>query len=40
MEKGNNLRIYCSTAAFEKIRRKVVRPIQGNTNPEHVKNED
>ena len=40
MVKGNNLRIYSSTTVFEKIRRKVVRPIQGNTNPEHVKNED
>ena len=25
MEKGNNLRIYCSTTEFEKIRRQIVR---------------
>ena len=40
MEKVNNLRIYCSTAAFEKVRRQIVRSIQKNTNLEHVENED
>ena len=40
MEKRNNVRIYCSTAAFEKIRRHIVRSIQENTNLEHVENED
>ena len=40
MEKGNNLRIYCSTTAFEKIRRQIVRSIQENTNLEHIENED
>ena len=40
MEKGNNLRIYCNTTAFEKIRRQIVRSIQDNTNLEHVENED
>ena len=40
MEKGKkNLRIYCSTTAFEKTRRQIVRPIQENTNQEHVENE-
>ena len=27
MGKGNNLRIYCSTTAFEKIGRQIVRSI-------------
>ena len=40
MKKGINLRIYCSTTAFEKIRRQIVRLIQENTNLEHVENED
>ena len=40
MEKGNNLRIYCSTTAFEEIRRQIVRSIQENTNLEHIENED
>ena len=40
MEKGNNLRIYCSTTAFEKVRRHIVRSIQENTNLEHIENED
>ena len=40
MEKGNNLRICCSTTAFEKIRRQIVRSIQQNTNLEHIENED
>ena len=40
MEKGNNLRIYCSTTAFEKIRRQIVRSIQENANLEHIENED
>ena len=40
MEKGNNLRICCSTTAFEKIRRQIVRSIQENTNLEHIENED
>ena len=40
MEKGNYLRIYCSTTAFEKIRRQIVRSIRENTNLEHVENED
>ena len=40
MEKGNDLRIYCSTTAFEKIRRHIVRSIQENTILEHIENED
>ena len=40
MEKGNNLRIYCSTTAFEKVRRHIFRSIQENTNLEHIENED
>ena len=32
--------IYCSTTAFKKIRRQIVRPMQKNTNLEHVENED
>ena len=40
MEKGNNLRIYCSTTAFEEIRRQIVRSIQENTNLENIENED
>ena len=36
MEKGNNLRIYCSTTAFEKIKRQIVRSIQANANLEHI----
>ena len=40
MEKGNNLRVYCSTTAFEKIRRQIVRSIQDNTHLEHIENED
>ena len=34
MEKGNNFMIYCSTTAFEKIRRQIIRSIQENTNLE------
>ena len=40
MEKGNNLRIYCSTTAFEKIRRQIVRSIRANINLEHIENQD
>ena len=40
MKKGNNLRIYCSTTAFEEIRRQIVRSIQENTNLENIENED
>ena len=40
MEKGNNLTIYCSTTAFEVIRRQIVRSIQENTNLENIENED
>ena len=40
MEKENNLRIYCSTTAFEKIRRQIVRSIQEKTSLEHIENED
>ena len=40
MEKGNNLSTYCSTTAFEKIRKQIVRSIQENTNLEHVENKD
>ena len=40
MEKENNLRIYCSTTAFEKITRQIVRLIQENTSLEHIENED
>ena len=40
MEKTKNLRIYCSTVAFEKIRRQIVKSIQENTNLEHLENAD
>ena len=40
LEKGNNLRIYCSTIAFEKIRGETDRSIQENTNLEHTENQD
>ena len=40
IEKGNNLRIYCSTTAFEKTRKQIVRSTQENANLEHIENED
>ena len=40
MEKGNNLMIYCSTTAFKKIRKQIVRSIEENTNLEHLEIED
>ena len=42
MGKGNNLRIYCSTTAFEKIRKQIVKSIQENakfSSLEHVEND-
>ena len=40
MEKGNNLKICCSTTAFGKIMRQIVRSIQENTNLGQVANKD
>ena len=33
MEKANNLKIYCSTTALEKIRKQILRSIKENTKP-------
>ena len=40
MEKGNNLRIFCSTAAFENIRKIIVEAIANNYALEKTENRD
>ena len=40
MEKGNNLRIFCSTTAFENIRKIIVETIANNYALEKTKNRD
>ena len=38
MEKGNNLRIFCSTATFENIRQMIVETIASNYALEKTEN--
>ena len=40
MEKGNNLRIFCSTTAFEKIRKIIIETIASNYALDKTENRD
>ena len=40
MEKGNNLRIFCSTTAFEKIRKIIIETITSNYALDKTENRD
>ena len=40
MEKGNNLRIFCSTAAFENIRKIIIETVASNYVLEMTENKD
>ena len=40
MEKGNNLRMFCSTTAFENIRKIIVETIASNCALEKTENRD
>ena len=40
MEKGNNLKIFCSTAAFENIRKIIIKIIASNYALEKTENRD
>ena len=40
MEKGNNLRIFCSTTAFENIRKIIIETVASNYVLEMTENKD
>ena len=40
MEKGNHLRIFCSTTAFENIRKRIIETIASNHALEKTENRD